>query len=412
MKEKYLLLTIILSVFLILFFTTSLALVPGDFGSEGGGPPDGCVDFEDLMIFAMANGSTPSDSNWNPACDIASPDGKLNPDGVIDFEDLMVFAMHYGECEEETSQSLIGVSDSIVFDGKIVINGGKHTITVRFPGPLRVFIANYGVEDVGMLRNFWGIPSNACEILMSTADGKTYSGTADFGEIDCNEVWIYVLTGDSCCPIIYSRTVTVDTVAPYVDLKAVVGEEENCGTECEPALCKRVIITSDAYVENTPPLCTPLCCGDFCTELSEWTITVYDTQPFIDQCGECVLDPCVNTIKVCTGSGCPVECDVFGCLSYDDWTDKTKRDYETMDYYVVLEATDVVGNLYKGYGILTLRSDYTAALNDAELNESCQFMLVNNILTSVQVDMERYSFDYDNIMGPCTYGQEPPNHTE
>jgi hypothetical protein len=212
MKEKYLLLTMILLVFLTLFTATSLALIPGDFGSAGGGPPDGCVDFEDLMIFSMANGSTPSDSNWNPACDIAGPDGKLTPDGVIDFEDLMVFAMHYGECDEDTSLSLISISDSTIFDGKTVIDGGEHTITVRFPAPtamVRVFITNYIVQP-GSIRNFWGIPSNAVEVFMSTADGKTYTGTADFGEGDCDVEWIYVLYGESCCPVICTRTVIVD----------------------------------------------------------------------------------------------------------------------------------------------------------------------------------------------------------
>jgi hypothetical protein len=92
MKQKYILLTMILFVFFFLFFATSLALIPGDFGSAGGGPPDGVVDFEDLMIFAMAYGSTPSDPNWNLLCDIY-------PDDKIDFEDLMIFAMHYGERE-------------------------------------------------------------------------------------------------------------------------------------------------------------------------------------------------------------------------------------------------------------------------------------------------------------------------
>jgi len=90
MKQKYILLSLILFVFLILFSFPSLALIPGDFGSTGGGPPDGVVDFEDLMIFAMAYGSTPPDANWNPLCDIY-------PDDKIDFEDLMIFAMHYGE---------------------------------------------------------------------------------------------------------------------------------------------------------------------------------------------------------------------------------------------------------------------------------------------------------------------------
>ena len=67
----------------------------GDFGGPDGFP-DCIVDFEDLMIFALAYGSTPSDANWNPVCDIVGPGGPT-PDGVIDFEDLMIFAMHYGE---------------------------------------------------------------------------------------------------------------------------------------------------------------------------------------------------------------------------------------------------------------------------------------------------------------------------
>lgn len=411
MKQKYLLFSIILSVFLVLCFTTSSALLPGDFGSTNNGPSDGVVDFEDLMIFAMVYGSTSSDSNWNPVCDIAGPDGKLTPDGVIDFEDLMVFAMHYGEYDGDTSLSPITLSDSIIFAGKTVIDGGEHTITVKFAAPVvsvRVFITNYIVPNENILRNLVGIPSDAVEVAMTTADGKTYSGTADFGWGDCDEEWIYVLSGDSCCPVIYSRTVIVDTEAPYVDLKAVVGEEENCGTECEPALGKRVIITSDAYVENEAPLCTPLCCGDYCTELAGWTITVYDTQPFNLDC-TCLPDPCVDWIKQCTGTGCPVECDVFGCLSYDDWIAKTKNNYETKDYYVILEANDIVRNLYKGYGILTLISNHTAILNDAMLDESCQFILGLGAANS-------HSHNYDNIMGPCTYGGmtviDPPSLEE
>ncbi|MHA1355578.1 MAG: ABC transporter substrate-binding protein, partial [Candidatus Heimdallarchaeota archaeon] len=88
--------------FLFLFSTPSLALIPGDFGSANNGPPDGVVDFEDLMIFAMAYGTTPSDSNWNSLCDIAGSNGSTSPDGVIDFEDLMIFAMNYGRTDKVT----------------------------------------------------------------------------------------------------------------------------------------------------------------------------------------------------------------------------------------------------------------------------------------------------------------------
>jgi hypothetical protein len=164
MKHKYLLSTMILFVFLFLFFTTSLALIPGDFGSANNGPPDGVVDFEDLMIFAMTYGSTPADPNWNPLCDIAGQ-GSTTPDGVIDFEDLMVFAMHYGEEEEiiipdttevideETEQVVAFVSE----DQSTIIFSNSTTQTDRIdPGDIIVM----GVTDqtpYGLLRRVTSI---------------------------------------------------------------------------------------------------------------------------------------------------------------------------------------------------------------------------------------------------------------
>ena len=132
MKQKYLLLTMILFVFLFLFSVTSLALIPGDFGSAGGGPPDGCVDFEDLMIFAMAYGSTPGDANWNELCDIY-------PDGVIDFEDLMVFAMHYGEflvhnlTKDTYYDTIQAALDDADTDNTIEVADGTYNESITFP---------------------------------------------------------------------------------------------------------------------------------------------------------------------------------------------------------------------------------------------------------------------------------------
>jgi len=125
MKQKYLLLSMILFIFLVLFSATSFALIPGDFGSAGGGPPDGCVDFEDLMIFALAYGSTEGDDNWNPACDIAGSGGTLTPDGVIDFEDLMIFALHYGEgcgCTLPPAPTLSDLGNSLQSPATYTVN--------------------------------------------------------------------------------------------------------------------------------------------------------------------------------------------------------------------------------------------------------------------------------------------------
>ena len=89
----------------------------GDFGGPNGFP-DNHVDFEDLMIFAIAYGSTPSDDNWNPACD-------LYPDGKIDFEDLMIFAMHYGDDCGCTLLSAPNLSDP----GTTVQSGVTYTVS-------------------------------------------------------------------------------------------------------------------------------------------------------------------------------------------------------------------------------------------------------------------------------------------
>ena len=96
MKKTILILFLFLS--LLLFSFTSLAQIPGDFNE------DGKVDFDDLMIFALAYGSTPSSSNWDARCD-------LHPDNHINFEDLMIFAMNYGKTAEWDSLSGIVTND-------------------------------------------------------------------------------------------------------------------------------------------------------------------------------------------------------------------------------------------------------------------------------------------------------------
>ena len=88
---------------LIIFNITSLALIPGDFGSANNGPPDGVVNFSDLIIFALAYNTTPSDPKWNPVCD-------LDSNNIIGFGDLIIFAMHYGEKEQATWTVMVYMS--------------------------------------------------------------------------------------------------------------------------------------------------------------------------------------------------------------------------------------------------------------------------------------------------------------
>jgi len=179
MKQKYLLLTIILFIFLLVFFSTSLALIPGDFGSVGGGPPDECVDFEDLMIFSMAYGSTEGNDNWNPVCDIAGPGGSLTPDGVIDFEDLMIFALHYGEgCGGCTLPSAPTLSD---------------------PGSLLSSPATYTVS--------WSSVSGATSYKIQESTSSNFSGAQEYNVADTSRSFSHTVTSTTTY---YYRVAAID----------------------------------------------------------------------------------------------------------------------------------------------------------------------------------------------------------
>ena len=49
------------------------------------------MDIFDIVATATAYGSTPSDPNWNPDCDLAEPYG------IINIFDIVTIAIHYGE---------------------------------------------------------------------------------------------------------------------------------------------------------------------------------------------------------------------------------------------------------------------------------------------------------------------------
>jgi len=66
-------------------------------GPPGSEQPDGYVDYWDLLYFSQRWHTDPSDTNWDPRCDMSGPNG--DPDGYIDYWDLLAFAQqwHKGE---------------------------------------------------------------------------------------------------------------------------------------------------------------------------------------------------------------------------------------------------------------------------------------------------------------------------
>ena len=186
---------------LFLFSTPSFALIPGDFNG------DGQVQFEDLMIFALAYGSTPSDANWNPVCDIASAGGVLSPDGVIDFEDLMIFALHYGECE-----------DWVVICRTETISPNPYFM----PPPVRILWTDYpNANDYQVYKstdgNNFTLLEGEYELLEYEWLGRgDWYDFWDHETIKGNTYYYYVKAFDGATELQTSSTMTVDTWLPGI----------------------------------------------------------------------------------------------------------------------------------------------------------------------------------------------------
>ena len=329
MKQKYLLFAMILFVFLFLFSTPSLALIPGDFGSAEGPTPDGCVDFEDLMIFALAYGSTEGDANWNEVCDIAGQ-GSTIPDGIIDFEDLMIFAMNYGQRDIATK---ITVANEYIdsFTGVTYVKGSDIVI-VTFPesvGP------DYIVEVAQKIENA-GVISYVHEIAtIPNIERKVWVATYDFTitvDNDCEAICLVVLVKHPCCPgeEVALKVLTVDYTEPYANLFVTV-------KDCDD------LMFPGAYFEwtsrSTSNDITFDCCGDDCSGFAYWSIVV-DHDPY--------LGPCDTVF----GISCPLEGAIeCGCLVYAD------SETNNVEHTIKFALVDNVGNVGESTWILTFDTD-------------------------------------------------------
>ena len=405
MKQKYLLLSMILSVFLILFFTTSLALIPGDFGGINNGPSDGVVDFEDLMIFAMAYGSNSSDSNWNPICDIAGPDGKFTPDGVIDFEDLMVFAMNYGEEETIVPDYTQGLSwvGAVEFDGEPYLKGGEtYNFTLAFnqvitdPELRYVVIKDYNnpatpgiifyefmtLADLTTTDNmvFFGkfTPPSICDSGISGAR-LIIENRKESGEY-CTSAYVEVhgLGANCCAPRRYKFN--VDATLPKAEIKITV--KDCCGW---------------AFLEfdSMPITCDGYCCGDECTELAGWAIDIFDTMP-VYYCGELVTEEKCHF----EGEGCPVKVEMpesscsACCLE------------QPQIYWIITTLEDEVGNLNHYYVKTTLTGSTDAwSLESYEYYDfNPDFWVWDGTEDDSPFDDSNYATLSDDIYGdPCPW---------
>jgi len=339
----------------------------------------------------MAYGSTPSDSNWNAICDIAGPEGKFTPDGVIDFEDLMVFAMNYGEEETIVPDYTQGLSwlSAVEFEGETYLKGGEtygfvlafdHVIIdpelryvkiMDYSNPTTPGIIFYEFMTLADLATdddkvFFGefTPPSICDSGISGA--RPINENREVGGEYCTPAYVEVYGfGANCCsPSMYKFN--VDATLPKAEIKIttvdyyveVYGFGANC---CSPSMYKfnvdatlpkaEIKITTVDYCGETflefnsmPITCDGYCCGDECTELAGWSIDIFDTMPPIYYCGELFFEEKYHF----EGEGCPVKVEMLeGGWSAPE-SDNNTTEIRSL-YWIITTLEDKVGNLNHYY---------------------------------------------------------------
>jgi hypothetical protein len=305
----------------------------------------------------MAYGSTPSDSNWNPICDIAGPDGKFTPDGVIDFEDLMVFAMNYGEEETMVPDYTQGLSwvSAVEFDGETYLKGGEtydfvlafdYVITdpelryikiMDYSNPTTPGIIFYEFMTLAELTTdddkvFFGefTPPSICDSGISGA--RPINENGEEGGEYCTPAYVevYGFEANCCAPSMYKFN--VDATLPKAEIKITV--EDCCGW-------------TFLEFDSMPIICDGICCGDECTELAGWSIDIFETMP-VYYCGELITEEKCHF----EGEGCPVKVEM---LESDCSACCLKK---PQSYWIITTLEDSVGNL-NHYYVLTVLFDTT-----------------------------------------------------
>jgi len=238
-----------------------------------------------------------------------------------------------GEGEAEICPT-VHITSQVAVGGKTYIKGGKQTITVTFAvptEPVSVYVGS-GLKVT--------LPGE--EVVMYPNATKTvYTGTYPFGDTNkCGEAYIYVETCETCAYCKYPYT--VDSLKP-MDLIDVTAKGCTC-VGCN------VYFKTHTSVDEC--LGITGCCGDACSGVASWSISIYDTSPF-DACCDLV---CATPIETCSGTACPVDCST-SCLT-------VKK-----QYYVIISLVDNVGNEQKYYAMLKLTSQGAAG-------KACTFDLI------------------------------------
>ena len=285
-----------------------------------------------------------------------------------------------GEGEGETEEVTVEIEGAVELGGKTWIACGNHEITITFPAPVEnasAYVTHcsgyYGTEIPKS-----PIPSGDV-VLFPNADKTVWTGSGYFGCYENNSVFkangcspccaSYVeVTAGECDPeacIVFP--VIVDCDLPFAEIEVSI---DGC-------LCEGCEITFESTSQSQECAEADECCGDYCSGLASWAITLFDEDPF-DICCE---TPCAEPIYTCSGTECPISC-TTDCLS--DGT-----------YYAVVNLVDNVGNEVEYYATLEVTSEVVGSETECEL-------LVTEYCADVQ-DCECTSFDANAVVDTGPY---------
>jgi hypothetical protein len=241
-----------------------------------------------------------------------------------------------GEGEGEIKEVTVAVEGETVIGGKTYVQGGvSKDITVTFPAPVENALVYVSGCDKAAGAPDRDLIIDASPVAMWPNEDKTvWTGSHKFGDAeDCCSAYIMVEAGECEADVCIYYPVVVDSESPYatISIKAPTTDPCTCGG------CAWVIksgkLSDCAETE---------CCGDDCSGLASWSISIFDNDPF-DKCCE---TPCAEPIFTSSGTGCPIDSTTDCLTEYNDST--------TLDglYYVVISLVDNVGNDMEYYATI------------------------------------------------------------
>jgi len=265
-----------------------------------------------------------------------------------------------GEGESEVTVVIAG---AVVIDGKTYVSAGFHDVTVTFPAPVAGWVDGYINDCQG---DYSKAKDGGDFVLFPDADKKVWVGSADFteGYGDCCATYIEIWAGECDDEACIWFPVIVDGCPPYAEIKVSVA---NC-------TCAGCAITFAST--STDPECTEgeLCCGDDCSGLASWAITLYEGWPF-DTC----CDPSICEEPIATDSGvCPIDF-TTDCLVAGE-------------YYAVVNLVDKVGLEETYYAKIVVSGGGTTA-------ETCSIVVTECFEDTVECVLCTDSADL--IIGSC-----------